>query len=146
MASVADSSSARGDGHVEPRLGKAKNSVVRVDQEAGDVVNASRSAVTDFVVSTLRGAGEITGEVDRRLRRSRLVGRAWPYPHIVNGMSAVSFPADASGPASLSWIQGGCKVEILGRGGQTLDDLQQPPRLSALHGYASLRRMPARFE
>jgi hypothetical protein len=85
---------------------------VRADTES------DRSAVTDFVVSTLRGAGEITGEVDRRLRRSRLVGRAWPYPHIVNGMSAVSFPADASGPASLSWIQGGCRWRSLAVAGR----------------------------
>lgn len=42
----------------------------------------------------------------------------------VNGMAAVSLAADASGPASLSWIQGGYMVEILGRGGQTINDLQ----------------------
>lgn len=43
----------------------------------------------------------------------------------VNGMAAVSLPADQSGPASLSWIQGGYMVEILGWGGQTIDDLQK---------------------
>jgi len=39
----------------------AKNAVVSVVQGAGDVLNASRTAVTDIVVSTLKDAGEITG-------------------------------------------------------------------------------------
>lgn len=40
---------------------KAKRAVVTVVQGAGDVVNASRTAVTDIVLSTLTDAGEVTG-------------------------------------------------------------------------------------
>jgi hypothetical protein len=79
-------------------------------------VNPSRSAVTDIVVSTLMDVGEITGECDRRLRRSRLVGRAWPYPHI--GQRHVGRVS------SCRRQRPGDMVEILGRGGQTVDDLQ----------------------
>jgi hypothetical protein len=42
-------------------LEKAKNAVVIVVQGAGDVVNASRTAVTDIMLSTLKDAREITG-------------------------------------------------------------------------------------
>jgi hypothetical protein len=96
-------------------LEKAKNAVVGVVQRAGDVVNASGSAVTDIVVST-RGAGEITGKSTVASDGQELVGRAWPYPHIrQRHVGRVS---------SCRRQRPGDMVEILGRGGQTVDDLQ----------------------
>jgi len=75
---------------------KAKNAAVSVVQGAADVVNASRTAVTDIVLSTLKDAGEITGTTlgvvtdavrgalqgNRRSasRRSSLPGPSYPGP------------------------------------------------------------------
>jgi hypothetical protein len=43
----------------------------------------------------------------------------------VGGITAVGLNQDETGPAAISWIQGGYMIEILGKGGQSLDQLTE---------------------
>lgn len=96
---------------------KAKRAVVTVVQGAGDVVNASRTAVTDIVLSTLTDAGEVTGTAlgesrmppeslqgNRRSARGGAAARA-----VVSGAEEAvgqvggALPRSPGGPPSRPW-------------------------------------------